>query len=67
MQNLSCGKEFYLRENEKSFPHQRLSTQPHFDTEALENSEMVYYYLLFSPVNRIDLPFMGQTVSVNYN
>ena len=24
--NLSCENEFYLHENEKSFPHQRLST-----------------------------------------
>ena len=28
MHNLSCENEFYLHENEKSFPYQRLSTQP---------------------------------------
>ena len=34
MHNLSCENEFYLHENEKSFPYQRLSTYPHFETEA---------------------------------
>ena len=42
MHNLSCANEFYLHENEKSFPHYRLSTQPSFDTEARANSEMAY-------------------------
>ena len=32
--NLSYENEFYLLENEKSFPCQRLSTYPRFDTEA---------------------------------
>ena len=40
MHNLSCENEFYLHENEKSFPDQRLSTR--FDTEARGNSEMAY-------------------------
>ena len=34
MHNLSYENEFYLRENEKSFPYQRLSTLPRFDTET---------------------------------
>ena len=37
MHNLSCEKEFYLHENEKRFPYQRLSTYPRFETEALGN------------------------------
>ena len=32
----------YLHENEKSFPYQRLSNSPRFDTEAQGNSEMAY-------------------------
>ena len=40
MQHLSCQNEFYLHENEKSFPYQRLSTR--FDTETRGNSEMAY-------------------------
>ena len=32
--NLSCENEFYLPENEISFPYQRLSTYPRFETEA---------------------------------
>ena len=40
--NLSCENEFYLHENEKWFPHQRLSTNPRFETEARGNSEMAY-------------------------
>ena len=35
MHNLSFENEFYLHKNEKSFPYQRLSTFPHFDTESL--------------------------------
>ena len=42
MHNLSCENEFYLHENEKWFPYQRLSTEPRFETEARGNSEMVY-------------------------
>ena len=38
-------KMFYLHENEKLFPHQRLSTYPRFETEARGNSEMAYYTL----------------------
>ena len=34
MHNLSCENEFYLHKNEKSFPYQRLSTYPRFETEA---------------------------------
>ena len=34
--------EFYLHENEKWFPYQRLSTYPRFETEAWWNSEMSY-------------------------
>ena len=34
MHNLSCKNEFYLHENEKSFPYQRLSTYPRFEAEA---------------------------------
>ena len=40
MHNLSCENEFYLDDNEKSFPYQRLSAYPRFDTEAPGNSEM---------------------------
>ena len=36
MHNLSCENEFYLHENEKRFPYQRLSTYPRFETEAHE-------------------------------
>ena len=32
--NLSCENEFFWHENEKSFPCQRLSTYPRFNTEA---------------------------------
>ena len=42
MHNLSCENEFYLHENEKSFPYQKLSTWPRFDTEARENSKVAY-------------------------
>ena len=40
MLNLSCENEFYLHENEKLFPYQRLSTYPRFETETRGNSEM---------------------------
>ena len=43
MDNLSCENEFYLHENKKIFPNQRLSTKPRFDREARENSEMAYF------------------------
>ena len=33
---------FYLRENEKLFLYQRLSTYPRFKTKARGNSEMAY-------------------------
>ena len=42
MRNLSCENEFYLDENEKSFPYQRLTTQLCFDTGDLGNSKMAY-------------------------
>ena len=38
MHNLSCENEFYLHENEKWFPYQRLSTYPRFETETRGNS-----------------------------
>ena len=41
--NISCENEFYIHENEKSIPCQRLSTLPSLDTEARGNSEMAYY------------------------
>ena len=41
--NLSCENEFYLHENEKWFPYQRLSTYARFETAVRENSEMAYY------------------------
>ena len=34
MYNISCENEFYLHQNEKWFPYQRLSTHPRFETEA---------------------------------
>ena len=34
MHNLSCKNEFYLHENEKWFPYQRLSSYPRSETEA---------------------------------
>ena len=43
MPNLSCENEFYLHENEKWCPYQRLSTYPRFETEVRGNSEMAYY------------------------
>ena len=39
MHNLSCENEFYLHENEKRFPEQRLSTHPRFETDARGNSQ----------------------------
>ena len=45
MHNLSFENEFYLHENEKGFPYQRLSTYPRFETEARGNSEMAYSIL----------------------
>ena len=45
MHNLSCENEFYLHENEKLLPYQRLSTYPRFETDARGNSEMAYYIL----------------------
>ena len=42
MHSLYCENEFYLHENEKSFPYQRLSTSPRFDKETRGNSEMAY-------------------------
>ena len=44
MPNLSCENEFYLHENEKWFPYQRLSTYPSFETEARGNSKMAYSF-----------------------
>ena len=43
MHNLSCENEFYLHENEKWSPYERLSTYPSFETEAQGNSEIAYY------------------------
>ena len=43
MHNCSCENEFYLHENEKSFPYQRLNTQPRFDTENRRNWEKAYW------------------------
>ena len=40
----------YLLENKKSFPYQRMSTQPCFDTEARGNFEVVYYTYIFNMV-----------------
>ena len=34
MQNISCGNEFYLHENRKSFSYQWLQTYPCFETEG---------------------------------
>ena len=40
MQNLSSeNAEFYLHESKN---HQWLRTEPHFETEAWDNSEMAY-------------------------
>ena len=48
MHNLSRENEFYLNENEKWFPYQRLSSYPRFKTEAWENSEMAYCVVKFA-------------------
>ena len=40
---LGAQNEFYLHENVKRFPYQRLSTYPRFETEAWGNSEMAYF------------------------
>ena len=45
MHNLSCAKEFYLHENEKWFPHQRLSAYPRFETEARETRKWPINFL----------------------
>ena len=47
--NLSCENEFYLHENEKSFPYQRLSTEPHFGKDTGRNLKMAYYQ---DPLNK---------------
>ena len=54
---LSYENEFYLHENEKSFPYQRLSTWPRFDTEARGNSEMAYSPLWKREGNWVELTF----------
>ena len=59
--NLSCENEFYLRENEKWFPYQRLSTYPRFETEAWENSEVIY---CFGPRKGIRIPESGKFLLV---
>ena len=40
VQNLCCENELHLHENEKSFSHQWLCTEPRLETEACGNSEM---------------------------
>ena len=62
MHNLSCENEFYLHENEKSFPYQRLSTYLRFETEARENSEMAYWKRL----KNWDGPESGDIFSDDY-
>ena len=61
MHNLSCENEFYLRENEKWFPYQRLSTYPCFETEApgeLENGlliiDVIFYIILLISIEIIE-------------
>ena len=54
MHNLSCENGFYLHENEKSYPYQRLSTYPRFDIEARGNLEMAYFFSP-SPVIVLDV------------
>ena len=51
--NLSCENEFYLHENEKAFPYQRLSTEPRFDTEVWGNSEIAYWLLFWCQVSSL--------------
>ena len=51
-QPFQCENEFYLHENEKWFPYQRLSTYPRFETEAQGNSEMAYYILYLTSTKR---------------
>jgi len=51
MHNLSFENEFYLHENEKWLPYQRLSTYPRFETETRGNSEMAYW-TCFRPLIR---------------
>ena len=43
--NLSCQNEFYLLENVKWFPYQRLSTYSRFEAEARGNSEMALFHV----------------------
>ena len=50
MRNLSCENEFYLHENEKWFPYQRLSTYPRFETEARGNSVMAYFFVKLAAI-----------------
>ena len=57
MHNLSCENEFYLHENEKWFPYQRVSTYPRFETEARGNAEMAYSQFASHPSSRTFLSF----------
>ena len=43
---LPFENEIYLHDNEKSFPYQRMSTYPRFDTEARGNSERPIHILV---------------------
>ena len=46
--NFYSENEFYLHQNKKSFPYQRLSTSPFFDTEAQGNLEMAHKKAVFT-------------------
>ena len=48
MHNFSGENEFYVHQNKKSFPYQRLSTSPFFDTEAQGNLEMAHKKAVFT-------------------
>ena len=47
-QNEARCTTFLVKENEKWFPYQRLSSYPSFETEARENSEMAYCVVKFA-------------------
>ena len=50
VQNLCCENELHLHENEKSFSHQWLCTEPCLETEACANFENKPQGLYFSKV-----------------
>ena len=64
MHNLFCENDFYLHGNKKSFSFQRLSTEPHFDTEGQGNSEMAYWLKQIFNKQKLLYPDQGTNISL---